>query len=352
MARVRVYLLTYRRNHLLPRALRSLLAQSYTDWVCELHNDDPADPFPGILAGQTSDPRITYCQHAENLGGNRTFNLVFAPVPEPYVCLLEDDNWWEPDFLARLIAAADRHPEAGFVWCDQRIWQEQPDGQWTDTGQRTMALLHPEAPAVTQPTLYDWPQPRQRFDTFHYNGSALFRTAQVAERLQLPASVPQLCMETFRDRALGWPGLFLPEPLVNFSWTISSAREPQTEVWLVQRALLDGSFLACCPRDSISAGEFWEAAVQARPSQAGSMLLHAWVAGRFGEFARLARVGDWLRLAAYGVRHPRQFWRTVRARTRHPAHWAFLMRETSARFAQSADLGNRGWGPARTVPGL
>ena len=50
MAKVRVYLLTYRRNHLLPRALKSLLAQSFTDWVCELHNDDPADLFPARLA--------------------------------------------------------------------------------------------------------------------------------------------------------------------------------------------------------------------------------------------------------------------------------------------------------------
>ena len=34
MALVRVYLGTYRRNNLLPRALNSLLNQTFSDWVC------------------------------------------------------------------------------------------------------------------------------------------------------------------------------------------------------------------------------------------------------------------------------------------------------------------------------
>jgi glycosyltransferase involved in cell wall biosynthesis len=342
MPRVRVHLLTYRRNHLLPRALKSLLAQTHTDWICELHNDDPTDPFPAQLAAKTADPRILMRQHDQNLGATRTFNLVFAPVPEPYVCLLEDDNWWEPRFLERLVTLADAHPEAGFVWCDQRIWQENRDGSWTDTGHRTMAFLHPHAGAPAGPTLYAWPQPRQRFDTFHYNGSTLFRTASCT-RLQISPTVPQITMETFRDRALNWPGLFTPEPLVNFSWTLGTTREPQTELWLVYRALLDGSFLHCCPPGSISAREFWQAACDARPVQTGSTLLHAWVAGRFAEFAPLARPGDWLRLVAHALRHPFTFWRTLRARQQHPAHWDFLVEETRRLFASAP----AGWGAAR-----
>lgn len=348
MPKVRVYLLTYRRNHLLPRALRSLLAQTFTDWICELHNDDPADPFPAKLAADTADPRIIMRQHEMNLGANRTFNLVFGPAEEPYVCLLEDDNWWEPVFLEKMLALADAHPEAGFVWSDQRIWQETPDARWLDTGRRTMALLQPgEAPVG--PTLYAWPQPRQRFDTFHYNGSTLFRTAGVAP-LQVPGSVPQLAMETFRDRALHWPGLFVPEPLVNFSWTLATTREPQTRLWLECRALLDASFLRCCSRTAPPAAEFWRAAVEARPAQTGSLLLHAWLAGRGGEFARLAGLRDWLRVAAHAVRRPRTFWRVLRARENHPELWSFLLGHTARRFSESPAQGGSGWGPARPLP--
>jgi hypothetical protein len=345
MPRIRVYLLTYRRNHLLPRALQGLLTQSFTDWVCELHNDDPADPFPARLAAQTADPRIVLRQHERNLGANRTFNLVFAPVAEPYVCLLEDDNWWEPDFLRRLVALAEAHPEAGFVWSDQRIWQETPGGGWQDTGRRTMSLLHPGADP-SGPTLYPWPQPRQRFDTFHYNGSTLFRSVEVAP-LQLPPTVPQLAMETFRDRALRWPGLFVPEPLVNFAWTLETSREPQTRLWLECRALLDASFLRCCPRDAPAGREFWRAAVTARPVETGSLLLHAWLGGRGAEFARLARPADWLRLLAHALRRPASCWRVLRVRENHPELWRFLLEATERRFAESSAQGVRGWGPAR-----
>src|ERR1700739_258820 len=40
-AQVRVFVPTYRRPKLLPRALDSLLAQTFTEWECEVHNDDP-----------------------------------------------------------------------------------------------------------------------------------------------------------------------------------------------------------------------------------------------------------------------------------------------------------------------
>ena len=70
MARVRIYLPTYRRPALLPRALASLRAQTFTDWVCELHNDDPEDPAPGQLLAGLGDPRITLVTHKRNLGGN------------------------------------------------------------------------------------------------------------------------------------------------------------------------------------------------------------------------------------------------------------------------------------------
>lgn len=347
MPKVRVYVLTYRRNHLLPRALKSLLAQTFTDWVCELHNDDPADPTPAGYAAQLADARIQLRQHERNLGGTRTFNLVFAPVPEPYVCLLEDDNWWEPAFLERLVALADAHPEAGFVWSNMKIWQETPEGGWLDTGKNTAALLWPGR-QIAGPVFFHWPQPRQRFDTQHFNGATLFRSAG-AGPLQIPPRVPQLAMETFRDRALRWPGLFLPEPLVNFSWTIATYREPQSDLWLECRALLDASFLRCCPRAAPTAEEFWRAAVDAQPAETGSTLLHAWLAGRFGEFARQARPGDWLRLLAHAVRRPRAFWRVVRARENYPELWSFLLDATARRFAESAAQGVHGWGPCRPV---
>jgi len=55
IAMVRVYVVTYRRPHLLERALRSLLAQSCTAWVAEVLNDDPADARVAELIARLGD---------------------------------------------------------------------------------------------------------------------------------------------------------------------------------------------------------------------------------------------------------------------------------------------------------
>ena len=54
MASLRIFLLTYRRPALLRRALASLLAQTFTDWTCELHNDAPDDDAPRAILAAAS----------------------------------------------------------------------------------------------------------------------------------------------------------------------------------------------------------------------------------------------------------------------------------------------------------
>ena len=100
MAAIRVFLLTCRRPALLRRALDSLRAQTFADWICELHNDAPEDDFPRSLVSEIGDPRITLHHHARNWGPVAAFNHAYAGGPEPFLAILEDDNWWEPAFLA------------------------------------------------------------------------------------------------------------------------------------------------------------------------------------------------------------------------------------------------------------
>ena len=109
-ARVRIHLLTYKRPNLLRRAVDSLLAQTLQDWTCELHNDAPDDPFPGELCRTINDRRIQYVPHQRNLGPTASFNLLFKNAAEPYLSLLEDDNWWEPDFLQEMVSTLDGLP--------------------------------------------------------------------------------------------------------------------------------------------------------------------------------------------------------------------------------------------------
>ena len=92
MPDIKVYLITYKRNKLLQRALNSLRNQTYKDWICEIHNDDPYDKFPKKLIESINDPRIKLINHQSNLGARKTFNIVFNAVEQKCISNLEDDN--------------------------------------------------------------------------------------------------------------------------------------------------------------------------------------------------------------------------------------------------------------------
>ena len=134
MAEVRIYLPTYRRPAMLARALASLRAQTFRDWVCEVHNDLPGDPEPARLVAALQDARFQVVEHPRNLGGTATFNLFFRPPEEPFYSLHEDDNLWEPAFLATMLATAAAHPSAAVYWANMRVAEELADGSLRDTG--------------------------------------------------------------------------------------------------------------------------------------------------------------------------------------------------------------------------
>ncbi len=330
MPTVRVYLLTYRRAYLLPRALASLRAQTFTDWICELHNDDPDDALPGQMAAKTGDPRIRFVQHNENLGPNRTFNLVFQPCAERYVCLLEDDNWWEPTFLETLVALLDNTPSAHVAWSNLRIWRENADTTWTDTGRTQWPIAN-----FSDPTWFRWPDDRHVDSLLHSNGSALIRNTHLAD-LIVPPSTPFLAMEPIRERAMRFPLLFCPQPLVNFAWTLATARESSSRLAAEMKALMTAAYLRHADLDTAGYARLVKRARQASPvSEVGGLLVAARLAGRTGNVARHVYLAEWPRLLASFLRHACTNIALLRARRSHPEIWAYLDLHTRRRFIES-----------------
>ncbi len=329
---VRVHLLTYRRNHLLPRALASLLAQTFTDWTCELHNDAPDDNFPAQLVSQTADPRIRLVQHEKNLGPNRTFNLVFQPCAERYVCLLEDDNSWEPAFLETLVALLDKNPSAQVAWSNMRIRQENPDTTWTDTGRTIWPIA--DFPSA-HPTPFAWPHERHLDSLVHSNGSALIRTGPHLADLIVPPETPFLAMEPIRERAMRFPLLFHPQPLVNFAWTVTTARESSSLLAAEMKALLTASYLRHAPLERAAFAQLADRARRSPANELSGLLVSAALAGRAASFARHIHLAEWPRILASFLRHARTNVSILRARRRHAAIWAYLDLHTARRFAET-----------------
>lgn len=112
--RVTVCIPTYDRTRWLARAIESVLAQPFTAFRLEIHDD--ATPGPGVrgVMADFDDPRIVLIEHERNAGivGNFTRSLLAADTD--YVIQLGDDEA-RPELLAATVAALDRHQRAGMA---------------------------------------------------------------------------------------------------------------------------------------------------------------------------------------------------------------------------------------------
>ena len=347
MATVRVYLCTYRRHDLLPRALNSLLAQSFGDWVCELHNDDPTDDFPRQLVREVGDPRFIVVDHERNLGTTATFNLVYQEVAEDFVSLLEDDNWWEPQFLDVMVATMREWPNVHVAWSNMHVWQECDDGSWHDTS-RDLWKRDDDAAGVE---LHFFPSLSRISEARHSNGAMLVRTERIRDFV-IPNSTTQAAMEPVRERTFPHPLLFVPRVLANFALTRSTHRSRDLSTWVHSQLVLVSSFLRNVPLDAAALRTLWRLA-RIAPTRSTNDLLLAGLLFRGTRHAlRYATLGDVLRLFASIVRHPVRLRRTIRRIRQDRDLLPFLDRWTAERAREAVEYGLTSFSAVTGAPEL
>lgn len=329
MPTVRIFLPTCSRPTMLPRALASLRAQTCTDWICELHNDAPGDPRPGQLLAKLGDPRITLVTHSRNLGGTATFNLFFQPVAEPFYSILEDDNWWEPDFLVTMLAAAAAHPTVTVFWANMRIAREQADGTFTDTGRTTWP--QDGGDAIRQ---FAWGQPQQVCGALHSNGAALFRS-RPGQIYQIPA-VPFSVIEPFRERMFPHPLVLVTRPLATFTRTLQTTRSDDVSEWAESQAMLAATFFQRCPWTERHLQQVWADARAQRPTGTTNLILAAMAQPQSRAMLRYATWHDWWTVLRGFLRRPGLCYRIMRSRRCHADWWLFLEEHVENRWKEAA----------------
>lgn len=325
MARCRIYLITYRRHQTLQRSLTSLLDQTFTDWVCELHNDDPTDTFPRQLVEELGDPRIQIVNHPKNLGATASFNLIFQTVPEEFVSLLEDDNWWDPNFLETMLNAMEQFPAVKVGWANMRYWREEADGFWVDTGKNIWDISS-HAP----PQLIEWGNPRQIFTALHSNGAMLVRS-QFANQYKTPENTPFEAVEATRERAFHFPLLFVPQICANFAITRHSSRSNNSILWAQLQTLLAGSFLKQMPHSPAKVLQIWQLARHKRPTSVTTLFFACFCCPGTTQGLKGAKLADWLFFLVYCLKHPVAVWQISRAIATFPELWQFLDQQTACR---------------------
>jgi glycosyltransferase involved in cell wall biosynthesis len=107
---------TYRRPHMLKRAIESVLTQTYPYVrVCVYDNasGDETEAFVRELA--QSDPRVYYYGHASNIGAMRNFLYGMERIDTPFFSFLSDDDWLLPRFYETALREFQKYPESRFV---------------------------------------------------------------------------------------------------------------------------------------------------------------------------------------------------------------------------------------------
>lgn len=331
MARVRIHLITFRRPKLLARALASLRAQTFADWVCELHNEDPTDDAPGRLLATIGDPRILLRQATARVDVVETFNRVHISASEPYQTLLEDDNWWEPEFLARLVALLDTRPDLELAFANMRYWHEQADGSWARDERCVWGVT------AGPVRVFRWPNLLQFDGCIYSNGSMLARS-RAAAQLVMPARVSRDLMEFGRERTMSFPIALVPEPLANFAVTRQTMRSKNYIVWGETQTLLGASFLAHVPLADDARAALWSWRRRQRP-RATSSLIYAGLVQRDWRFLRHARISDWLLFFRGVLRRPVGACRILRIKHRRAWDWRWLNEQIAARTAEARTRG-------------
>jgi len=109
--RVTAVVLNYNGRELLEVVLPSLAAQTYEDFEIVVVDDASSDDSLAYLREQWPDVAVVSTGPA-NVGVSAALNVAVRAARGEFVALLNNDLELEPGWLAELVSALDRHPEA------------------------------------------------------------------------------------------------------------------------------------------------------------------------------------------------------------------------------------------------
>ena len=214
---------TYNRGHLLERALRTCIAQGFTDWEAVVVDDASSDASAvdaGDVVRRLGDSRVRFLRHERNQGVCAARNTAIEAARGRWLIFHDDDDELMPDGLQLLhdaiaSSAAEDIRRHVFAYRDDlgRISPEPPlhDGavwdyrgylQWVEGVSTRTDFLN-----VIHRDVFDsvlWPTDRSREEIFHLELARRFRTqchAVVASIIHTDA-VDRFTAVPGRDRLL------------------------------------------------------------------------------------------------------------------------------------------------------
>jgi glycosyltransferase involved in cell wall biosynthesis len=116
MPTVSIIIPTYNREHLLGRAIHSVLAQTYLEFELIIVDDGSTDNTERLVKSFNSE-KIKYIQYRENKGIVAARNTGIQSAKGDYIAFLDSDDKWMPEKLERQMRIFEKAPpEVGIVY--------------------------------------------------------------------------------------------------------------------------------------------------------------------------------------------------------------------------------------------
>jgi len=114
--RVSVVIPTYQRPHLIGRAIRSVLNQTYQNFEIIIIDDTP-DEATGKVVKDLNDKRIKYIRNKVRRGfvGAKNQGVEESSADSEYIAFLDDDDEYFPLFLEKTIKRLEEKKDVAFV---------------------------------------------------------------------------------------------------------------------------------------------------------------------------------------------------------------------------------------------
>jgi glycosyltransferase involved in cell wall biosynthesis len=142
----------YRRPELIGGAIESVLAQSYSNWRLLVSENGPGGgDVEDAVRPYLADSRIGYVATGANVGPAANWTRLLQAGSARYFTLIQDDDVWDPGFLAARVRFLERHPTCAYVFSGERMLDR--DGREIAV-ERTRALAAKDVSEVLPEGVY------------------------------------------------------------------------------------------------------------------------------------------------------------------------------------------------------
>src|SRR5574344_2461092 len=110
---ISIIICTYNRADLLPKAIASVLSQSYQDFELIIIDDASTDNTKDVIP---NDDRIKYYKNEVNLGISKSRNLGVSLSCGQYIAMLDSDDYWlDNNKLQKQLEVINQDSKIGLV---------------------------------------------------------------------------------------------------------------------------------------------------------------------------------------------------------------------------------------------